>query len=83
MASRKNVLELGFFLCAHSLSFTCELGIIIRMEIIDCISLICFIIICIFVLEYQVCFAIFAFVEAPHCLVIQDYENMKDLLQAV
>lgn len=66
-----------------SVSFTCELGMIIMMEITDFVSLICFIIICVFLLEYQVCFAIFAFSEAPHCLVIQDCKNTKDLLQAV
>lgn len=83
MASRKNELELVFSVCVHNVSFTCELGTIIMMEITDCISLICFIIICIFVLEYEVCFAIFAFLEVPRCLVIQDCENTKDLAQAV
>lgn len=53
------------------------------MEITDCVSVICFIIICVFVLEYQACFAVLAFLEALCCLVIQDTEKMKDLVQAV
>lgn len=47
-----------------------------------CVSLICFIITCRVVLEYQVCSATFAFLKAPRCLVIQDCENRKDLVRA-
>lgn len=51
-------------------------------EITDCTGLICFIIVCVFVLEYQVCSVIFAFLKAPRCLLIRDRENKKDLVQA-
>lgn len=70
MASRKNELVCGFFVCLHSVSFTCGLGITTMVEITDCRSLICFIIISLFALEYQVCFAVFALLEAPCSLVL-------------
>lgn len=70
------------FVCAQC--FFHLLGMIIMVEITDGISLICFSIICIFVLEYQVCFSVFVLLEAPpRCLVIQDSANTQVVVQAV
>lgn len=68
-------------MCVYAQCFTCEVGMVMA-EITDCTSLICFIIVCVFVLEYQVCSVIFAFLKAPRCLLIRDRENKKDLVQA-
>lgn len=68
-------------LCVCAQCFTCEIGMVM-VEITDYTSLICFIIGCVFVLEYQVRSVIFAFLKAPRCLLIQDCENKKDLVQA-
>lgn len=70
------------FVCAQC--FFHLLGMIIMMEITDGMSLIFFIIICIFVLEYQVWFSVFALLEAPpRCLVIQDSANTQVVVRAV
>lgn len=78
---QKHELELFFFVCVYAQCFTCEIGMVM-VEVTNCTSPICFIIGCVFVLEYQVRSVIVAFLKAPRCLLIQDCENKKDLVQA-